>query len=188
MSIIGLSGAAGSGKSTAACHLEDAGFSRIRIIGALKAMMRAYYAYCGLPESEIERRIEGDMKEQPDPLLCGATPRYAMQTLGTEWGRQMISPDLWMTSWRAAVLSAIREGKYVVTEDVRFADEADAIRELGGIVVRIEGQSRRDAGSAHASENVAAVTPDEIIFNDASIAELHRKVADVAQKMMRGRR
>src|SRR5690606_32540033 len=85
--IIGLAGPAGSGKSTVA------------------AILRSRHAYCELPFAkrikdalanlleiapfELERH-----KEEPLPWL-GVSPRYMMQTLGTEWGRTMIHPDIW---------------------------------------------------------------------------------------------
>ena len=40
-----------------------------------------------------EAHIEGALKEVPCELLGGKTPRYAMQTLGTEWGRDTDQQD-----------------------------------------------------------------------------------------------
>jgi putative protein kinase ArgK-like GTPase of G3E family len=77
--IIGLTGLMGSGKSLAAQELERIGFTRTRFAGSLKDMMRVL----GLTEEEIE----GNLKETACALLGGKTPRYAMQTIGTEWGR-----------------------------------------------------------------------------------------------------
>jgi hypothetical protein len=78
--LIALTGYAGSGKSTLADILAcEHGFTVVKFAGPLKAMLRAL----GLDE----REIEGDLKEQPCQLLAGHTPRRAMQTLGTEWGR-----------------------------------------------------------------------------------------------------
>jgi hypothetical protein len=94
-----------------------------------------------------------------------------MQTLGTEWGRQLISPTLWVDAWMAAALTA--RGA-VIADDVRFADEADAVRALGGIVVLI----RRTDGeptihNQHASEQLDLVA-DVTIDNAGSKVALGR--------------
>ncbi len=145
--VIGFCGPAGSGKTFAAAHLARChGFVRIRFAGPLKDMMRAL----GLSESEIE----GDGKEKPSELLGGKTPRHAMQTIGTEWGREIIDPDLWARAWRRAADKALAEGQSIVVDDVRFANEASAIWARGGRLVRIDRPAAGSASSAgHASEN-----------------------------------
>src|SRR3974390_129308 len=134
--IIGLTGKLKSGKSEAAKILCARGFTRVRFAGTLKAMM-----YClGLNEDQIE----GNLKETPCDLLCGKTPRYAMQTIGTEWGRDTIGRSLWVNAWKHAV-SKQRDFIPVVADDVRFDNEVEAVRSLGGIVVRIQ----RDLADVH---------------------------------------
>jgi hypothetical protein len=128
--IIGISGPAGCGKSTAAQHLvNEYGFVRRRFAGPLKAMCAAL----GLDHDHIE----GGLKEKPSPLLCGKSPRYAMQTLGTEWGRNLIGQDVWVNAWRASLPSLESD---VVAEDVRFENEALAIEAVGGFVIHINGR------------------------------------------------
>lgn len=142
--IIGFAGAAYSGKSTAAMRLvAHHGFQRIRFAGVLKDMMKVL----GL----TDREIEGEAKELPCALLGGKTPRLAMQTLGTEWGRDIIDRDLWVRAWRARVDQA-PAGVGVVIDDCRFPNEAQAIRAAGGKLFRIvrEGAARIDG--AHESE------------------------------------
>lgn len=141
--VVAFTGLAGSGKSTAAAHLVDAyGYERVRFAGPLKAMLKAL----GLSD----REVDGDLKETPSALLCGKTPRQAMQTLGAEWGRDLIHTNLWISAWRAAV-DRLPEGMPVVVDDLRFPNEAEAVRALGGILVRV---FRPGAGtlSAHVSE------------------------------------
>ena len=164
--VIGLAGRALSGKSTAAAHLAGFGYERIRFAGPLKAMMAAL----GLSPAEID----GELKETPSALLGGRTPRHAMQTIGTEWGRQLIDPDLWIRAWRQSAERVIGQGGGVVADDVRFPNEAEVIRALGGIVVRVD---RRSAGSAsggwHVSEALA-IEPDVVISNDGGLPDLFR--------------
>ncbi|MBP2232561.1 hypothetical protein J2847_005890 [Azospirillum agricola] len=157
--VLGLSGLAGSGKSTVANRLvERWGFRREKFSGPLKDMMRGL----GL----TEREIEGDRKEQPCDLLCGATPRWAMQALGTEWGRVQIHPDLWVSAW------AKRAGQgLVVADDVRFVNECSAVRALGGFVIRVERPGI--VSGVHLSEQeMSRIGPDCTFQNDGSIADL----------------
>jgi deoxynucleotide monophosphate kinase-like protein len=160
--IIGIRGAAGAGKSTAAKHLiERYGFKNGKFSGALKAMLRTFLRYRGVDEETIERMIEGDFKEVPSPHLNGATPRWAMQSLGNEWGRNCIHRTLWVDTEMEVSADETR----LVFDDVRYQNEADAIRERGGLIIEIQRNSeeRPDVGK-HASE-VQEIKPDLIVKN-----------------------
>jgi hypothetical protein len=168
--VVALTGAAGSGKSTAADYLVGTGWKRVKFAGPLKDMMRALYRGAGRADDQIERRIEGDLKEQPDPLLGAMnTPRWAMQTLGTQWGRDLITPDLWTGIAACRIRAHLDAGDRVVVDDCRFENEAAAIRALGGRVVRLVG--RGGIPGDHASER--GVEPDMTCENAGTIAELH---------------
>jgi hypothetical protein len=168
--IIAFTGPIGAGKSTAARHLVEAhGFARVRFAGPLKAMLAAL----GLTPDEIE----GRRKECPSGLLCGKTPRWAMQTLGTEWGRDLIGPDLWVRAWKAALPAGD-----VTVDDCRFPNENVAIDAEGGIVVRIERRVAAVA-AAHVSESNQRLLPASYtIINDGTVHDLHRRLdAMIAQ-------
>lgn len=164
--VIGFCGLIGSGKTTAATALinSDMCFARIAFAGPLKRML-------GTIGLDL-RHLNGDLKEQPCDLLCGATPRHAMQTLGTEWGRRLIGPDFWVRLWEQDVH---RWGKTVnvVADDVRFEGEMEAIRRMGGKVVFItrHGVARQD----HESERFAFV-PDAIVRNEGTIEEFQARI------------
>lgn len=175
--IIGFCGKAGAGKSTAAAYLARTyGFERVRFAGPLKAMLAAL----GCSPDEID----GSAKELPCDLLGGRTPRQAMQTLGTEWGRHLVTPDLWTRAWIRAA-----EGKsLVVADDVRFANEADLIRGRGGIVVEIFGdEAGSSSGAGHVSERMA-FAPDLRIFNPRNHGFFPRIDVVAHRQMVRGRR
>lgn len=160
--LVGLTGLMGSGKSTVAEFLErEDGFQRHRMGKPLKDMIRCL----GLSDDHIE----GDLKEVSTDLLGGATPRYAMQTLGTEWGRKMIHPDLWVKAWEAG----LPDGD-VVCEDVRFTNECEVIRRNGGIIIRIDRAGLMPGD--HSSET-QAFEPDYSLANDEDIAGICSKVA-----------
>ena len=154
--IIGLIGGPGSGKSYVADLLGQRwGYSLVKMSAPLKDMLRGL----GLTEDEIE----GDLKEEPCALLSGRTPRYAMQTLGTEWGRELISPTLWADLWRHRLGPLSR----IVVDDVRFPNEVELIREEGGLILRVDGRlkTRTNANEAHAAERWESLPYDRRIFN-----------------------
>lgn len=123
--LIALTGAIGSGKTTAADTLRRyAGYEIVKFAGPLKAMLAAI----GLTDAHLE----GDLKQKPCDLLMGATPRHAMQTLGTEWGRECIHEDVWLHLWRKKATDLLSKGINVVVDDCRFENELALVRALGG--------------------------------------------------------
>lgn len=168
--LVGITGRAGSGKTTAAEALIACGWVRVKFAAPLKDMTRQFLISAGIPAREVERYIEGDRKEQPLPdHLGGVTPRRIMQTIGTEWGRCCIAPDLWVRIAEYQIASLLQDGRRVVVDDCRFDNEADVIRRLGGQVLALHG---RDAGvdSGHVSE--AGLRGDIEYQNTGTRAEL----------------
>lgn len=166
--VVALSGAAGSGKSTVADYLVRNGFTRVKFAAPLKAMCSAI----GLTDAHIE----GELKEQPCALLQGKTPRYAMQTLGTEWGRALLGDDFWVGLWRQAANDVLESGGSVVVDDCRFPNEAAVVRKMGGDIIRLSGRGGISGG--HSSERLDFV-PDAVIENDGSIDDLYVEVEKV---------
>ncbi len=161
--VIALTGLAGSGKSTASKYLvEKHGYQLVKFAGPLKDMLRAI----GLSEGHIE----GAHKETDLAMLSGRTPRYAMQTLGTEWGRKCMGEDFWTNLWRSRVDGALAFGGRVVVDDCRFSNEAEEVRKLGGVVWKIVG--RGGIAGEHESE-AGCGEADMEIRNIHGISDLH---------------
>lgn len=170
--ILGITGAAGSGKSTAAEEIvSKLGFVRVRFAGPLKAMARVL----GLSWEQID----GKLKETPCDLLGGNTPRHAMQTLGTEWGRNCIHPNLWVNAWKHEVNQPAFSHKPIVADDVRFRNELDAIRDMGGVVLHIDRPGVTPVGN-HISEAFSygnhVLTTDLRINNNVPLEEFLHEV------------
>jgi hypothetical protein len=163
--LIGLSGLAGSGKSeVAAVLMHEFGFVRVKFADPLKNMLRTMLRGAGHIDEDVERMIEGDLKEVEIPEL-GVTPRHLMITLGTEWGRDCVRKDLWIRLWKAAA----EMHEHVIADDVRFPNEVDAIREAGGQLWRIERPGLVRGG--HVSEALIA-DADGVIHNSGTIGDL----------------
>jgi hypothetical protein len=149
--IVGLSGRAGSGKSTVAKFLnEHCAFARTSFAKPIKEMLRAM----GLTEEEIY----GNARERASEYIQGKSPRYAMQTLGTEWGRNMIGEDLWVNVWALNIDNTYSSDENIIVEDVRFPNEVLAIHARDGFLIHIERPfSGEPSAPAHESENSATV-------------------------------
>ncbi|MEZ2132436.1 MULTISPECIES: deoxynucleotide monophosphate kinase [unclassified Sinorhizobium] len=170
--VVAFTGVAGSGKSTATRYLvEQHGYTLVKLAGPLKDMMRLI----GLTEEEIE----GDLKEKPCNLLSGKTPRHAMQTLGTQWGRDCIGEDFWVRLWRERAVDVLSQAGRVVCDDCRFPNEAQAIRRLGGDIFKIQG--RGGIAGQHVSEKGCG-DEDLVIDNTGGVDELHGKIEEALRR------
>jgi hypothetical protein len=133
--VLGLVGATGSGKTTLAQRLkQDHGFVHFHIGQRLKDMLQAL----GLTEEDVAGTPE--QRARPHPLLGGKSPRYALSTLGTDWGRNMITPDLWANTLKARI-EDYREANPrpapIVIDDLRFPDDWAVVQQFSGIILTI---------------------------------------------------
>jgi hypothetical protein len=169
--VIGLCGPEGAGKSTVAQLLcVYAGADVVPFAAPLKRMLET------VPGIE-PRHLYGGPADKAEALgvLGGKSAREAMQTLGTEWGRRCIDDGFWVRAWRGAVDAVL--APVVVADDVRFANEAETIRETGGVVICVV-RSMNDFQRAprHPSENFAAVPADWVLINDRDPETLRTKL------------
>jgi hypothetical protein len=140
-------------------------FKQAKFAGTLKDMLKSL----GL----THEHLEGNLKERPCELLGGHTPRHAMQTLGTEWGRNLIVPDLWVRAWTYKVQTLLSQGVSVVCDDCRFDNEVQAVQNLGGVVCHISrGEEFHATGADHPSEMVPEKFDVEI-YNFGKFDELN---------------
>lgn len=115
-----------AGKTTVADILvRNAGYMKYSFADPIKDV-------CDLLFDWDERHREGELKEVDD-VEFGISPRYAYQTLGTDWARKMINPDIWLLIAKRVY----HQHKRVVIPDVRFENEATFIRNQGGIIIHL---------------------------------------------------
>jgi len=169
--LIGLMGYAGAGKSEVKKRLvERHGFVGPHIKEPLRAMCSALLDEMGFDAVKIDRCLDGDLKREVIPELRRSGTEI-QQFIGTEFGRSFCYPDLWLDLWLAKADGVLSRGGRVVQESVRYTNEADSIRARGGIIVLVE---RPGVGrlNSHSSENLPT-TPDAVLDNSGSIADLH---------------
>lgn len=182
--LIGIHGKARSGKDTVAKYLvERHGFMRNAFADPLK--LAAKQMFC-LTDAQT---WQDDMKEVVIPYW-GRSPRQIFQLLGTEGGRQVFGEDLWLRRWNYHYEQFGPVCNYV-TPDVRFGNEADLIRNLGGRLIHLQS-NRNHAGLAdmtklHASEQGLRVLPDDfVIDNSGSFNDLYNAIDELMERFANG--
>lgn len=205
--IIGFAGKAASGKTTAARHLASVLDRETRIIpmamvlrDEVEAFLRQVGAEQAVPllygDQDDKVRIftvderqalavcEGwanfitvnrDIQESPGETALSV--RRILQWWGTEYRRAQ-DPDYWTKAWQRKITAFDLEGTFILVDDVRFRNELDTIRGLGGRFVKIIRPGFNGAGN-HASETSLDDFEgwDAVIINDGSLAEFEQKVA-----------
>lgn len=164
--IIALCGRKRSGKDTAARALSCFGFKSIAFAEPLKQMLVSFLIAIGMDAAGARWHVYDSPRDQPLEFLNGRTVRHALQTLGTEWGRNLIHTDL----WRDATIRAIKmasERRFVVT-DLRFPNEAAALKELGAIILRIDREMPRDESDNHVSEQLLDEIPADYVIQNVA--------------------
>lgn len=163
--IIGIAGAKFSGKDTVgraiAARAARQGLGTDRIFFA-EPMKQALCTMFGWTMEQLE---DEHWKEQEDPYY-GFTPRKAMVTLGTEWGRVCMRDDLWLIIARRKIEASLRAYRLPFVTDVRFENEASMIRDMGGTILHIDNGQKRPAGSHPSEQGIALAAGDLYFRND----------------------
>lgn len=138
----------------------------------------------------------------------GLSPRKALQTLGTEWGREQ-DQDLWVNYAKRVCQKLLRGGfgygraqglyklpfpsepspDYVVITDGRFRNEILSVRENGGSALLIIDPRNTSAAAVeaagvknHKSEKELGTIPQHfytgVVINDGTLEELYGTVAN----------
>ena len=165
--LVALTGKAGSGKNTLADELVNKyGFIGIGFADPIKEMLKQLN-----PLVPIDMGLDGELIKSTMRLATlvdsvgwetakreNVEVRELLQRLGTEAGRQIISPDVWVD---IAIKKALNAPSPVVFTDCRFPNEVAAVRSRGGLLVRVHRQDVEPV-SSHISENAIDDIPADL--------------------------
>jgi hypothetical protein len=202
MTVIGLTGIAGSGKSTVAKYLvEEHGYTLLSFAAPLKKMMRTLNPY--IAPSPVAGLEDGNDPTRPNPndeplrlgdLLsvmteaeiktssAGKEYRRLLQTLGTDCVRA-VDPEFWVHA--AAAQMTDSKGKYVF-DDVRFPNEAAMIRRVSPTGLwNVQRPSQEIVGGDHISEKHAGYMNESVWIVNDELDRLYSQV-DVYLKYLTG--
>jgi len=188
--LIGLTGKAMAGKDTVSGHLfRQYQFFRQAFANPLRDGLQAMF---GLGDWHFSP----EKKEEVIDWI-GKSPRELMQTLGTQWGRDLVHRDIWCRHMDWRIQPHLCRNAPIVISDVRFIDEAQFIHSRGGQIWRVlrpgaETTPHSDHTSEQESQRIVA---DVELINDGTIDELFERVdaayhaqLDEVEAMHRSRR
>lgn len=208
--IIGICGLAGSGKDTIGDALVNnlPNWEKVSFASHLKdvtALLFGFDRKMLAGETPEDRAI----REQPDKFWSEKmgkdfTPRYALQYLGTNLLRNQLHQNIWVDCLERKILES---DKNVVITDVRFPNEINMIKNIGGEIWRVERGNLPDwfrkvesfqingtdnlmydipyyvpeVQTIHESEWkwVGYDRPNHIFKNDGTIEDLEKKILDI---------
>lgn len=165
--VIGFVGKKGAGKSSCAVHIANNFPCTIhpfafRIKQVLKSL--------GLTTHEIMSR---EWRDRPHKNLSGFTVREFMQRFGTDFCRDTLDQDFWVNLWKQDIKAHVAT---VIVDDVRMLNEAEAVRSLGGVLIRIVNP-HNDNNDLHRSETeMDQIECDYSILNNGSLEDLCKEL------------
>lgn len=172
--LIGLySPAPQSGKSLAANVLARTSHRMMSFAEPIKRMGAEFFVSLGYEKDEAVALVWAH-KERIVPEI-NATPRHVLQTLGTQWGRDCINQSIWLDCMKYRIEKEKSYG--VVIDDVRFLNEAEMIKDMGGEMWKIIRPSVVNK-ETHVSEGGLDDWDgfDRVIENTGTIQEFRAKL------------
>jgi hypothetical protein len=185
--LIGLySPAPQMGKSTTSQFLtEGLGFSLVKFAGPVKAVTAVFLTEMGVPEPWLPDFLEGHLKEASlaDYGFEALTSRKIQQVMGTEAGRKALDANLWTTIAARKVRKILDAGGRVVIDDMRFPNEYDLIKAMGGETWCIYNPRVEIAVSDHPSEGLLDNHAfNKALINDATLEALHEQISEAVTR------
>lgn len=170
--IVAINGKAQSGKSTMAKILvHEFGYKEFSFAEPIRKFVSEVCGFRSLEDLEFSKTV-------PQEILNGQTPRFAMQTLGTEWGRNLINVQIWTMLVRNKIKACMEEGNFrFVISDLRFDSEIDDIMSFFSyedVTVYCIDRGENNLSSTeqqHASENSFTIKPEYVRIRNTGTYE-----------------
>lgn len=170
--ILGISGKKQHGKDlTAEIICELLPYHNFKVRKFAEPIKKIVSILTGYTVTELENEVvkSVDLGEH----WGGKTVRSLLQIIGTEAGRELIHPDVWINS----LFRNYQDSENWIVSDVRFPNEVNRILELGGKVIRVERPSIKTI-SDHESETSLDNYEQfhHIFINDGTKDELKKDI------------
>jgi len=171
--VIAIAGYKGTGKSTLATALANEfskGGYEVEIIKFADPIKDATQMIFGFTNEQVY----GEEKDVVDPFW-GFTPRDVQLSLGTEWGREMVHPDIWVKALEQKIKhSAEIPYRLLIIDDLRFVNEARMLKVYASVLLRVEN-NRVQQDKSHPTETGLDEWTDwdYIVDNNTTYEELN---------------
>jgi hypothetical protein len=172
------------GKTLASKYLCDKyGYIKFSFADALKMAVKEIFGF-------TDDQLWGDNKETIDEYW-NVSPRYILQIVGTDLFREQmkhiiphIGENIWIRVAERKLHKLLNDNKNVVIDDLRFPNEAELIRTLGGNLIRIE-RPQLILEDTHISEQSNIhIQVNETIINDGTIQNYYHKIDHIMLQLM----
>lgn len=169
--VIGIAGKARAGKDTVADFIGTyIPATRHSLADPIRGMLHAI----GINLNDDYWKTR---KEEIIPAL-GKSPRQMMQTLGTEWGRKLVNPHIWIMMAHQRLMTT---SDTLIVPDIRFTNESDWVRAMNGVMIHVDNP-RVEEVSVHSSEKgVPRLENDIVIVNDSTLEDLQATVKEICR-------
>lgn len=170
---IGITGAIAAGKDTLADMLvahESGLYTKYSLAAPMKEIAHNIF---GFTKAQL---TDHALKETTDEFW-NITPRRFLQIMGTDMFRDVFRDDVWLKLAEKHMQNTPTQ--HVVIPDIRFENEAQFIKDLGGTLVHIirPGHEAPVEACKHSSEQgIDSKYIDYTIKNDSDIASLNYRV------------
>lgn len=156
-----------SGKSTVVEHITESLYiTEVSLAEPLKAMIKELLTFYLGSKKTLEVLQDPRYKDELEVPIIGKTLRYLYQTIGTEWGRDLVNEDLLLRY----ILLREEEAGTIIVPDVRFQNEFNACD------FNIKVKRNTNLSYDHRSEgNLDDQFFDFVINNDGTLEELYKK-------------
>lgn len=175
--LIALNGSMGVGKSEAFHHISAA---------SLRQVVQVKFAQ---PIYDIQEFIYSRISQVYKRNANFIKDRKLLQWIGTDWGRAL-DENLWVNIWKAEVTARQKDGFMVVCDDCRFNNEAEIVKSMGGVIIKIvRPNSGEHAGGGkgilgHASEaGIDDKHVDHTITNDGTLEQYQASLSALLKQL-----
>lgn len=161
MTLIGIGGYALSGKDAVAAVLETEGWRRTYMSRTVEKAMLALNPWIHHEETWTRyRKIHAEIGFDASKLIPEV--REFLMALGTEVGRDMLGPNVWVDAAFRRVDGWMARGHDVVLTGVRFHNELVALRDRDGLALWVDRGLAPLSG--HASENTLTASDFDLLI------------------------
>lgn len=175
--LIGIVGKKGSGKDTSADYLINKyNFIKKSFADPLKKACKELFLLS-------DEQLYGTEKEMPDNRWYNCSPRTMLQYVGTDLLRNQLNVimpgldnNIFINHFKLWYNKEKNSNTYIVIPDVRFLNEVNIIKELNGIIIKIERNNNNDDMHISEKEMEQITSFDYIINNNSTKDDLYKKI------------
>lgn len=146
-----------------------------------EAIIEIVYPFFEGGRDEVRQWFMDSRKDNAVIPALGVTLRFLLQTLGTKWGRDIVHQEIWVRHTMFKATRSLRSYTTII-DDVRFPNEYDAIRKMGGLLFMIQ---RPDAPAADTSIGEGLLNDHEfdgVIENSGGLQDLQGAVGALVRE------